>query len=329
MRNHRALKLSAAMLLAFGSIPMGAAAAEAYKPGVAVAQPNLEGQVARPLRYRPEGEDFVIHNGEEFFNRPLYGGNTGFRVDGGDRPEFSLYLPGRGGNVRLGLKTPAGVLWLHRAHSILARYRPGELHYELADPLLGAAGRNHLAAVAYAAAEGLGLRVRGEALPEGAELVFAFAPGNGALGRRGGDIGTEQVPISEYFQFAPKDARAGSVELQEQGFKVATERAVITATSSRPVAVRRADAAQWDQLVALLGADGGKDGHVAVGRLPLDAQGVHLAFQVASNKKVPELAVYREAGSTLDTGPAKASPRPPRCCRWPARPSCSRARCPR
>ena len=149
------------VLAAFSGAALGAEAA-AYKPGVEVARPNLAGEVARPLRYRPEGEDFVIENGAEFFNRPLYGGNTAFRVDGGDRPEFSLYLPGRGGNVRLGVKSPAGVLWLHAARHIVTRYRPGELHYEIADPLLGTAGRIHLAAIAYASVEGLGLRVAGQ-----------------------------------------------------------------------------------------------------------------------------------------------------------------------
>ena len=66
----------------------------------------LTNNIDRPLRYTPAGTDFVITNGGEFFNRPLYGGNSAFRVDGGDRPEFSLYLPGRGGNLRLGIKTP-------------------------------------------------------------------------------------------------------------------------------------------------------------------------------------------------------------------------------
>src|ERR1017187_1617694 len=59
---------------------------------------NFSNNVARPLRYWPVGTDFVITNGAEFFNRPLYCLNSGFRIDGGDKPEFSLYLPGRGGN---------------------------------------------------------------------------------------------------------------------------------------------------------------------------------------------------------------------------------------
>ncbi|HWU80258.1 MAG TPA: hypothetical protein VN158_09375, partial [Caulobacter sp.] len=60
--------------------------------------PNLVGNTERPVRYRPDDGDFVIENGTETFNRPLYGGDTAFRVDGGDKPEFVLYLPGRGGN---------------------------------------------------------------------------------------------------------------------------------------------------------------------------------------------------------------------------------------
>ena len=63
-------------------------------------RPTFEGNTQRSLRYRPEGADFVIENCRESFNRPLYGGNTAFRVDAGDRPEFSLYLPGLGGNGR-------------------------------------------------------------------------------------------------------------------------------------------------------------------------------------------------------------------------------------
>jgi hypothetical protein len=309
MGNKRTPCLLAFLWLALGMLPESAAAAETepYKPGVEVTRPNLAGQVARPLRYRPDGEDFVIDNGGEFFNRPLYGGNTGFRVDGGDLPEFSLYLPGRGGNVRLGVRTAAGTLWLHQARSIVTRYRPGELLYEIADPLLGQGGRIHIAAIAYASVEGLALQVRGQSLPGSAELVFAFAPGNGARGRRGGDIGTETVPISQYFQFAPAHAKGSSVELHEHGFRAGNDRAVITGTAAQRVALRRADAARWEDLPGLLDSDAGSEGQLAVGWLPLDDKTIDLAFQVTASKPGAEPAVYREAGSTLE--PAAANPR--------------------
>ena len=35
--------------------------------------------ISRPLRYTPVGTDFVITNGGEFFNRPLYGGSSAVR----------------------------------------------------------------------------------------------------------------------------------------------------------------------------------------------------------------------------------------------------------
>src|SRR3954447_22871245 len=121
--------------------------------------PNLEGNIDRPLRYHPDGTDFVITNGAEFFNRPLYGGNTAFRVDGGDQPEFSLYLPGHGGNLRFGIKTSAGVKWLHEAGEVVARYRPGSLVHEIHDPLIGS---GTLRLTTLALTENQGLIVRAE-----------------------------------------------------------------------------------------------------------------------------------------------------------------------
>src|SRR3954471_7609682 len=82
------------------------------QPAAEKLTPNLESNIDHPLRYRPDGPDFVIENGTEFFNRPLYGGNTAFRVDGGDKPEFVLYLPGRGGNLRFGIRSVTGAKWL-------------------------------------------------------------------------------------------------------------------------------------------------------------------------------------------------------------------------
>src|ERR1035438_3074807 len=81
--------------------------------------------------------DFVVENGPEFFNRSLYGGNTAFRVDGGDKPEFMLYLPGRGGNLRLGIKVGGEAKWLKDAEAIKTRYRAGELIYEVRDKVFG------------------------------------------------------------------------------------------------------------------------------------------------------------------------------------------------
>src|SRR3974390_3392198 len=96
------------MMVCMGALAEGAGTngAEVLLPA-----PGVGERISRPLRYRPDGMDFVIENGPEFFNRPLYCLNSSFRVDGGDKPEFSLYLPGRGGNLRLGLRTAKGAKW--------------------------------------------------------------------------------------------------------------------------------------------------------------------------------------------------------------------------
>ena len=110
------------------------------------------------MRYQPDGADFVIVNGTETFNRSLYGRNTAFRVDGGDRPEFVMYLPGRGGNLRIGLRNGAEAKWLVDAAQISTRYRPGELLYEIRDPLLGPRGVMNLHLLAMHETDGLVLR---------------------------------------------------------------------------------------------------------------------------------------------------------------------------
>ena len=49
-----------------------------------------------------------------------------------------LYLPGRGGNLRLAVRTANSAYWLHEAADIETRYRPGELLYTIKDPAFGA-----------------------------------------------------------------------------------------------------------------------------------------------------------------------------------------------
>ncbi|HEY0039923.1 MAG TPA: DUF4450 domain-containing protein, partial [Flavisolibacter sp.] len=84
--------------------------------------------IEREIHYKPDGEDFVLVNGKRRFNRALYGGNTAFRAEAGDLPEFALYLPGMGGNLKFGLI---------KGDKIETRYRPGSMIYRIKDALLG------------------------------------------------------------------------------------------------------------------------------------------------------------------------------------------------
>src|SRR6187551_2731268 len=115
----------------------------------------------RTVRYHPEGTDFIIENGDRRFTRALYGTNTAFRVEAGDLPEFALYLPGMGGNLKFGLLADGQSKWLIKAENIVARYRPGMMLYDITDPLLGA-GRLHLEVLALTEAEGVVVKARFE-----------------------------------------------------------------------------------------------------------------------------------------------------------------------
>ncbi|MFG6417286.1 DUF4450 domain-containing protein [Roseateles sp. DC23W] len=266
---------------------------------------NRQGQTAQPLRYTPDGEDFVIHNGAEFFNRPLYGGRTGFRVDGGDKPEFILYLPGRGGNLRLALRTPAGSRWLHEAESVTTRYRPGELHYDIRDALLGE-GRLAVVALATTTTEGLLIRAEGRGLPSGTELVWAYGGVTGQRGRRDGDIGTENVPISRYFQFQPQFANGNRLVIGDDGFVLAAPAAVIAGTVPAGALQHLASASDWDSLPALIAPPSATpDTAIVVGRVPLrNSQPAWLALQRLAD------AARSQASAAAQTYAEVGAPRP-------------------
>lgn len=284
--------------------------------------PNLRDNIERPLRYTPDGEDFVIVNGNEFFNRPLYGGNTAFRVDAGDRPEFVLYLPGRGGNLRLGLRTAAEAKWLHDAATIEARYRPGGMRYTIRDPLLGA-GTLHLVAYATATADGLIVRAEFAGGPSSrttapVELIWAYGGVNGQRGRRDGDIGTETVPISEWFRLQPEFCAGNRIDTGDGTFtltaklprdQTATIRGLVPAGAQ----LRVGDAVLWDDPASLLTAVNlrAPDQPVVTGRVAL-ATGtpLFLSIQRADPAPATELDTYRAvtAGAPDETGGAATSP---------------------
>ncbi|MBI2513045.1 MAG: DUF4450 domain-containing protein [Opitutae bacterium] len=212
-------------------------------------RPNLAGQIARPLRYRPDGGDFVIVNGTERFNRPLYGGASAFRVDAGDCPEFSLYLPGRGGVLRLALVRDGQAKWLSDAAQITARYRAGTMVYEIRDAALGD-GTLTLTALAPKSAEALLLRLELRDAPR-AELATIYGGLTGERARRDGDLGTEPQPIRDYFRFQPEHCRDNKVTLGDAAFTVVHAKLAVAALFPGNADVAVADASR-DDLAALL-----------------------------------------------------------------------------
>jgi len=298
----RRLLLVTALACAAGAMARAQAIAPSGRP-----TPNLATNIERPMRYRPDGHDFVIQNGGEFFNRPLYGRNTAFRVDAGDVPEFLLYLPGRGGNLRLGLHVPAGTKWLHEAVSIEARYRPGQMLYVIRDPLLGAEGVLRVAAVPMHDADGLIVRLEAAGVPAGATVVFGFGGVNGQRGRRDGDIGTENVPIAEYFQLRPEVCRDDQVEVQADRFLVRGKSAEILGLVPSGTSLGLGSSHAWARPFDLLESQGEAPADaVVVGEFPIAHPGPHyIALQrlpAGESGRAAELPVYREVAAPNSEG---------------------------
>jgi hypothetical protein len=241
---------------------------------------NFENQTARPLRYSPVGTDFVITNGAEFFNRPLYCMNSGFRIDGGDQPEFSLYLPGRGGNLRFGIKTSAGVKWLNNAKQIITRYRPGSLLYAIRDPLLGD-GKLDFTVLPLSETKGVIARAELHGPTNSVELIFAFGGANGMKGSRNGDIGCEREPVAKFFQLRPDQCAGNEFSIATNTFILRSKPATIAGVASVGAELAVADANQWAKLGDLLASTRGTNNlSVVVGHIALpQEQPVYLALQ--------------------------------------------------
>jgi len=150
----------------------------------------------RVLRYHPEGEDFVITNGNRRFTRALYGTNTAFRVEAGDLPEFSMYMPGMGGNIKFGLVSKDKSKWLINADKIVARYRAGSMLYDIEDAMLGK-GKLHITVLAMADAEGIIIQVKPEHIVSSVQLVWAYGGATGKKFNRDGDMGPD--PESSFY----------------------------------------------------------------------------------------------------------------------------------
>jgi len=171
--------------------------------------------VERELRYRPDGDDFLITNGKHRFNRALYGTHTAFRVEAGDLPEFALYLPGMGGNLKFGLISGDQSKWLINAEFIEARYRPGSMIYTIKDKLLGQNGILHIEVFAGASAENILVKAKFSNPDNRIHLFWAYGGATGKKFSRDGDIGAD--PESS-FDMQPDYCRGNNFQVYDRGF---------------------------------------------------------------------------------------------------------------
>jgi hypothetical protein len=165
------------------------------------------------LRYKPDGSDFVIVNGKRLFTRAIYGTNTAFRLEAGDRPEFALYMPGMGGNFKFGIGNQQQSKWLTQANVITARYRPGAMLYTVEDSLLGN-GKLLVQILALADGEGFVVQTSLENTAMPIELFWAFGGATGKKFSRDGDMGPD--PESSFY-LKPENCKDNRFQLAEKG----------------------------------------------------------------------------------------------------------------
>ncbi|MDD3320252.1 MAG: DUF4450 domain-containing protein [Paludibacter sp.] len=170
----------------------------------------------RILRYTPDGEDFVIVNGDKKFNRALYGTNTGFRVETGDVPEFALYLPHMGGNLSFYIKRNKKGINLNDADRIECRYRAGSRIYEITDLLLGK-GSIKITALAMSTSEGIILKVETKNIPFNTELSWRFGGCADKRFSREGDLG---VDPADCFYLKPEYCKGNEFAIKKNNFEV-------------------------------------------------------------------------------------------------------------
>ncbi len=272
---------------------------------------NTVASVVRPLRYTPDGGDFVITDSAEYFNRPLYADNSAFRVDGGDRPEFSLYVPGRGGNVRLGIQTGGKAVWLDEAAHIVARYRPGSLLYTITDPSL-AGGTIDMTAISLSGRQGFIVRVDRIGGDGAAKLFWAYGGANGDRGSRDGDIGTEREPVTRFFQLLPQYCTGDAFKIDGSGFTMTSTAMTIAGTSTAGTTLATADARQWNSAAGLLASIGSAGNQpVIVGQVDLavgSAAYLALDHRTRAGETPVDLQTYRDLGQapagTVTTAPS-------------------------
>lgn len=257
--------------------------------------PLLESNVARPLRYTPKQGGFSIRNGDQFFNRPLYGPNIPFRVDGGDLPEFSLYLPGHGGNLRLAAQgaEDGPAKWLQDFESVTMYSLDGRLRYELRDPVLGAGALLVVEAVTAGAA--LWVEVVASGVADGVMLDWAFGGVSGRKGRRNGDIGCEDEPVSEFFHLRPSECEGNAWTLPQVSAPNAEARVeagkfklALESTAAAEWRLGNADA--WDRGWSVMWNDSATAPHrpVLLARTPLSSELTYLSTTVLAGAELPE-----------------------------------------
>lgn len=151
----------------------------------------------RVLRYQPDGDGFVIVNGNKRFTRAIYGTNTGFRFETSDFPEFGLYMPNLGGSVYFALQAGNKVVWINEAQKIQSRFTPGCREYVVTDSRYLGTGSLKITALALSDADGFVIKMEPVNIPAGVKILTFFGGASNQRFSREGDLGAD--PFDSFF----------------------------------------------------------------------------------------------------------------------------------
>jgi hypothetical protein len=104
--------------------------------------------------------------------------------------------------------------------------------------------------------DGVIVRVVASNLPPETELIWAFGGANGMRGRRSGDIGCENEPVSQFFQLRPEQCQLDQHSLSNHVFVLQGRAATIGGTASAGANHEIGAATEWTNLPALLTSTG-------------------------------------------------------------------------
>ncbi|WP_026712720.1 DUF4450 domain-containing protein [Flavobacterium daejeonense] len=181
---------------------------------LSVQSQNLWHGEKRKIHYSPEGKSFVLQNGSRKFNRALYGSNTAFRVEAGDLPEFALYMPGMGGNFKLGISNGKNSKWINEASNISTKYTPGTVEYLIKDSLLEN-GSLSIQIVALNDSEGFIIKISANNISKTSSLFWAFGGASGKKFSRNGDIGGDPESV---FYLHPENCINNQYQISKNSF---------------------------------------------------------------------------------------------------------------
>lgn len=229
----------------------------------------------RTLQYKLTNPDsnkrsyYISENGTRRFNRALYGSNTGFRIETGDLPEFALYMPGMGGNFKLGLISGEKSKWLTAANKITAAYYADCMTYTIHDSLLEK-GSIELRVFA-GLRESMIVYVNFSKIPSGIQLAWAFGGATGRRFSRDGDIGAD--PESSFY-LQPEYCKGNEYAISDSSFLLtygaADNRKQISGAFPGSSSIEIVDAQQQQTPLSLLASQNSATPAIA-GRMPVAA----------------------------------------------------------